>query len=116
MVGWTHEQRQTVQLCYAFIQGETDANASNVELKRGHAGPGEIWAAYHGGAAVHQADHLDFNLLLVRLLQQPHHLGDTQPLAVCFSHSHKVVALLQPVSLAAQTAQSEPKELAPAGS
>lgn len=55
--------------------------------------------AYHWRVAVHQADHLDIDPLLVHVLQQPHHLTHTQPFAVCLAHSNNVVTLFQTVSL-----------------
>lgn len=54
---------------------------------------------YHWRVAVHHADHLDVDPLLVHVLQQPHHLTHSQPFAVCVTHSNNVVALFQPVSL-----------------
>lgn len=55
--------------------------------------------AYHGRVAVHHADHVDVDPLLVDVLQQPHHLAHTHPLAVSVAHSNNVVTLFEPVSL-----------------
>lgn len=55
--------------------------------------------AYHWRTAVHHADHLDTDPLLVHVLKQPHHLTHTQPLAVGVAHSNNVVTLFQTISL-----------------
>lgn len=55
--------------------------------------------AYHGRVAVHHADHLDVDPLLIHVLQQPHHLAHSHPFAVSVAHSNNVVTLFKPVSL-----------------
>lgn len=55
--------------------------------------------AYHWRIAVHHADHLDVDPLLIHVLQQPHHLSHAQPFAVRVAHGNNVVALFQTVSL-----------------
>lgn len=55
--------------------------------------------AYHGKGALHHADHLDVDSLLVHILQQPHHVAHAQPLAVNVTHCYNVVAFFEAVSL-----------------
>lgn len=55
--------------------------------------------AYHWRVAIHHADHLDVDPLLVHVLQQSHHLTHTQPFAVCVAYGNNVVTLFQTISL-----------------
>lgn len=55
--------------------------------------------AYHWWVAVHNADHLDVNPLLIHILQQPHHIAHAHPFAICVAHGNNVVTLFQTVSL-----------------
>lgn len=60
---------------------------------------GKEGMAYHRRVAVHHADHLDVNPLLIHVLQQPHHLAHTKPFAVCVAHSNEVITLFQAIGL-----------------
>lgn len=55
--------------------------------------------AYHWRVAVHNADHLDVNLLLVHILQEPHHLAYAHPFAIYVAHGNNVVTLFQTIGL-----------------